>query len=70
MAEDDLTTLLGEAVRDLVLFIEHRPEGADTSFDVRALEGFADLMSHVPPRDRVRVRRLLGDEVYGYLGWD
>ena len=68
--EDDLTTLLGEALRDLVLFVEHRPESATEDDDVRALEDFAHVMSQVGPADRVRVRQLLGEEVFSMLGWD
>ena len=42
--EDHLTTLLAEALRDLVLFVENRPDDATPDDDVRALEDFA----HVP----------------------
>lgn len=70
MPEDDLTTLLGEALRHLALFVEHRPETATEDDDVKALEGFAAVMSQVAPADRVRVRKLLGDEVYSWFGWD
>jgi hypothetical protein len=68
--EDALTRLLGEALRDLVLFIEQRPEDATADDDVRALEGVAHLLNQVAPSDRTRVRHLLGDEVFPMLGWD
>jgi hypothetical protein len=67
--EDHLTTLLGEALRDLVLFVEHRPETATADDDVRALENFASVLSQASAADRTRVRHLLGDEVFSFLGW-
>ena len=68
--EDHLTTLLAEALRDLVLFVEHRPESATADDDVRALEDFVFVLSQASPADRTRVRHLLGDEVFAFLGWD
>lgn len=68
--EDHLTTLLAEALRDLVLFVEHRPEDATADDDVRALESFAHVLSQASTTDRARVRHLLGDEVFSFLGWD
>ena len=70
MREDHLTTLLAEALRNLVLFVEHRPESRTPDDDVRALEDFVDILSQVSPADRTRVKHLLGDEVYAFLGWD
>ena len=69
MPEDHLTTLLGEALRDLVLFVEHRPESATADDDVRALEDLAYAMNLASPADRARLRHLLGDEVCSLLGW-
>lgn len=68
--EDHLTTLLAEALRDLVLFVENRPEDATPDDDVRALQDFAYLLSQASPADRARVRHLLGDQVSAFLGWD
>lgn len=70
MPEDALTQLLGEALRDLVLFIEQRPEDATADDDVRALEDVAHLLGQVASSDRTRNRRLLGDDVCSMLGWD
>ena len=53
-----------------MLFIEHRPEGATHDDDVRALEDFADVLSQASPAERARVKHLLGDEIYKFLGWD
>ena len=68
--EDHLTTLLAEALRGLVLFVENRPEDATPDDDVRALEDFVNVLSQASPADRVRVTHLLGYEVSGFLGWD
>ena len=68
--EDRLTTLLAEALRDLVLFVEKRPEDATPDDDVRALGDFVYVLSQASPADRARVRHLLGDEVSAFLGWD
>ena len=70
MPEDHLTTLLGEALRDLVLFVEHRPESATTDDAVRALEDFVYVLSRASNADRARVKDLLGDKVFAFLGWD
>ena len=70
MPEDHLTTLLAEALRDLVLFVENRPEDATPDDDVPALENFVYVLSRLSPADRARARHLLGDEVFALLGWD
>ncbi|MCP3421913.1 hypothetical protein [Nocardioides pinisoli] len=70
MPEDHLTMLLAEALRDLVLFVEHRPETATEDDDVRALEDLVSVLGQASPTDRNRMKLLLGDEVYSYLGWD
>ena len=70
MPEDRLTLLLAEALRDLVLFVEHRPEGATEDDDVRALEDVVDVLGQAPPAERARMRQLLGDEVVAFLGWE
>ena len=70
MPEDHLTTLLAEALRDLVLFVEHRPESGTADGDVRALEGSVHAMTQACPADRPRVQHLLGGEVSAILGWD
>lgn len=62
--------LLAEALRDLVLFVEHRPEPATEDDDVRALEDLVSVLGQASPTDRNRMKLLLGDEVYSYLGWD
>lgn len=62
--------LLAEALRDLVLFVEHRPETATEDDDVRALEDLVSVLGQASPTDRNRMKLLLGDEVYSYLGWD
>ena len=53
-----------------MLFVEHRPESATHDDDVQALEDFAYVLSQAFPADRTRVKHLLGDEVYTFLGWD
>ncbi|WP_422758754.1 hypothetical protein [Paenarthrobacter sp. C1] len=68
--EDHLTTLLAEALRVLVLFVENRSEDATPDDDVRALEDVVYVLSQASPADRARVRHLLGDEVSAFLGWD
>ena len=68
--EDHLTTLLADALRVLVLFVENRPEDATPDDDVRALEDVVYVLSQASPADRARVRHLLGDEVSAFLGWD
>jgi hypothetical protein len=68
--EDHLTTLLAEALRDLVLFVEHRPESATPDDDVRALEDFVYVLSQASPADRARVKDLLGDDVFRFLDWN
>ena len=70
MPEDHLTILLAEALRDLVIFVEHRPESATADDDVRALEDFVYVLSQAPPADRTRLKHLLGDEVFAFLGWE
>lgn len=62
--------LLAEALRDLVLFVEHRPETATEDDDVRALEDLVSVLGQASPTDRNRMKQLLGDEVYSYFGWD
>ena len=62
--------LLAEALRDLVLFVEHRPETATEDDDGRALEDLVSVLGQASPTDRNRMKLLLGDEVYSYLGWD
>lgn len=69
MAEDSLTRLLGEALRDLVVFTERRPDDATVDDDVRALEAVAHILDQATPPDRTRARALLGDEVCSMLGW-
>ena len=70
MPDDHLTTLLGEALRDLVLFVERRSESATADDDVRALEDVAHVLNQASTADSARVRHLLGDEVFSFLGWD
>lgn len=66
--QDDLTTLLGEALRDLVLFVESRPDHATQDDDVRALEGVAWTLDRAAPADKERIREVLGDDVSSMLG--
>ena len=70
MSDDHLTELLAEALRDLLLFVEHRPESATEDDDARALEGVAYVLGQASPAERTRARHLLGDEVFSFLGWD
>ena len=69
MADDLVTALLARALRDLVLFVEHRPDAATADDDLKALEDFADVMHQVQVGSRPQLRALLGEEVYGMLGW-
>lgn len=68
--EDQLTVLLGEAARDLALFVENRSDSATTDDDVKALEDFAYTMNQVREGERERLRALLGSEVCNMLGWE
>ncbi|WP_133176503.1 hypothetical protein [Nocardioides currus] len=70
MPEDHLTTLLAEALRNLVMFVENRSEDATPDDDVRALEDFVYVLSQASDADRTRVRHLMGEEVSAFLGWD
>lgn len=70
MIEDSLTRLLGEALRDLVLFTEQRPDDATADDDVRALEGVTYVLNQATPADRTRARELLGDDFCSMLGWE
>ncbi|KRB73999.1 hypothetical protein ASE01_18565 [Nocardioides sp. Root190] len=70
MPEDALPRLLAEALRDLVLFIENRPDDATADDDMRALEDVAYVLNQVAAADRTRARDLLGDEVIAMFGWE
>ena len=70
MPEDPLTKSLAQALRDLVNFVENRPDDATADDDVRALEDFAYVLNQLALADRVRARALLGDDIVTMLGWD
>ncbi|MFB6720022.1 hypothetical protein ACFCV3_07675 [Kribbella sp. NPDC056345] len=69
MAGDPVAELLAEALRDLVRFVDERPDDATADDDVRALESVAYVLDQVPPEDRSRMRALLGPEFVATLGW-
>ena len=69
MPEEPLTKSLAQALRDLVLFVETRPDDATADDDVRALEDLAFVLNQLAPADRIRAQALLGDHVVAMLGW-
>ena len=69
MSNDAVAELLAEALRDLVRFVDERPDDATTDDDVRALESVAYVLSQAAPEDRPRMRALLGPEFMATLGW-
>jgi hypothetical protein len=69
MSNDSVAELLAEALRDLVQFVDARPDDATADDDVRALESVAYVLSQVAPEDRPRMRALLGPEFVATLGW-
>ncbi|GAB3938636.1 hypothetical protein GCM10029976_053420 [Kribbella albertanoniae] len=69
MTGDVVAELLAEALRDLVRFVDERPDDATADDDVRALESVAHVLHQVTPEDRPRMRALLGSEFAASLGW-
>jgi hypothetical protein len=69
MPNDAVAELLAEALRDLVRFVDERPDDATADDDVRALESVAYVLNRVAPEDRPRMGALLGAELMAALGW-
>ncbi len=69
MAGDVVAELLAEALRDLVRFVDERPDDATADDDVRALESVAHVLNQVTLEDQPRMRALLGPEFVATLGW-
>jgi len=68
LQSDPVAAGLAEALRNLLDFVDGRPDHATQDDDVTALEDAASALLHVPEPDRQRLVGVLGDRHSRMLG--
>jgi len=68
MSENAVETLLANALRELVTYVDSRGDHFTADDDVSALEGVAAVLLAAAPDDLDRLRTLLGPKVSFEMG--
>lgn len=68
MSENAVETLLANALRELVTYVDSRGDDFRADDDVSALEGVAAVLLAAAPDDLDRLRTLLGPKISFEMG--